>query len=329
MARYGKAMIDDAVRPGTADAVEAALREELAQGEAVAGTIAPILRHLLANDDNALFSDEIVARVRGMVGDVVGQLLDRRAAPDGAGEPREHDPEAVAALTEAMVAGPAFLCHVHALALEWQLTERLQARLALDPVLPPLLQALIASPDPATAALAMQFLAAQARFGQAQRRMRLPLAELPGDLLHVALLSMRALAGADGAADAQAAAAEAAIRADYDEGRSRLGMISRLVTGMGGGAVAALSIGHAGVAIFLSALAIGAGQDRDSIALSTNEAQLARLALALCAAGLKASAIEEQFLAIHPDTTLAEGIDRLGPDRAAALLAAARAFAGS
>jgi hypothetical protein len=100
-------------------------------------------------------------------------------------------------------------------------------------------------------------------------------------------------------------------------------MISRLVTGMGGGAVAALSVGHAGVAVFLSALAIGSGQDRDLVALSTNEAQLARLAVALRAAGLKLTAIEEQVLAIHPDMAVPEGFDRLGADRAAALLALA------
>lgn len=166
----------------------------------------------------------------------------------------------------------------------------------------------------------MQLLAAQARFGQAQRRMTLPLAELPGDLLHGALVAMRTLAGAAPDPDTRAAAAEASIRADYDESRSRLGLVSRLVIGMGGGAVAALSVTHAGVAIFLTALAAGSGQDRDLIALSTNEAQLARLAVALRAAGLKLSAIEEQLFAIHPDTALPEGFDRLGVERAAALL---------
>ena len=66
-------------------------------------------------------------------------------------------------LGEALAGSSALLSHVHSLALEWQLTERLQSRIALDPVLPPLVQALIASPEPATAELAMQFLAAQAR----------------------------------------------------------------------------------------------------------------------------------------------------------------------
>lgn len=323
MVRYGGAMIDDPARPETVNAVEVALRERIAQDEAMAGTIAPILRHLIAHDDNSIFSDEIVARVRGMVGDIASQLIDRQANDgpgiDDRGDIRDEPVEA-ATLAAAIVANPAFLCHLHALALEWQLTERLQARLGLDPVLPPLLQALIESTDPATAESAMQLLAAQARFGQAQRRMTLPLAELPGDLLHSALIAMRTLAGTAAQANARAAAAEAALRADYDESRSRLGLISRLVTGMGGGAVAALSVGHAGVAIFLTALAVGSGQDRDVVALSTNESQLVRFAVALRAAGLKLSAIEEQFLAIHPDIALPEGFERLGVERAAALL---------
>jgi hypothetical protein len=92
---------------------------------------------------------------------------------------------------------------------------------------------------------------------------------------------------------------------------------------MGAGAVAALSIHHAGAAIFLSALGIASGQDRDLATLATSETQRTRLALALCAAGLKPAAIEEQLLALDPDAALPEGLDRLTPDRAAALLAIA------
>jgi len=320
MARYCYAMIDDTARPETVDSVEAVLRERLARDEATAGTIAPILRHLLANEDNSMFSDEIVARVRGMVGDVVRQLLNRQAG-EGPGEPRGHSGQAISAMTDAVIGNSAFLGHVHALALEWQLTERLQQRLGLDPVLAPLLHALIASPEPGTAELAMRFLASQARFCQAQRRMRLPLTELPGDILHLTLIGMRTQAGGEAAVDEHAAMAEMAIRASYDEGGSRLGLLSRLVIGMGGGTVAALSVGHAGVAIFLSALAIAASQDRDLAALSTNEAQLGRFALLLRSAGLKIGAIEEQFFAIHPDIGVPEGLDRLSADRAAALLA--------
>ena len=51
----------------TLESVESMLRAELAQGDAMLSTAAPILRHLLVNDDLALFSDEVVARVRGML----------------------------------------------------------------------------------------------------------------------------------------------------------------------------------------------------------------------------------------------------------------------
>jgi len=313
MLGYGSVMTDAAANPRSTDSVESRLRDALERGDAVIGTVSPVLRHLLASDDSGLFADAILARVRGMIADVARQLVDHM----GGGEENQ------SALVGALMANPAFLTHVHALVLEWQLTERLQAGLALDPVLSPLLQALIASSDQTTAALAMKFLAAQARFGQAQRRMRLPLAELPGDLLHGALVAMRGIAGAEPQADARAAAAEAAIRADYGESRSRLGLISRLVTGMGAGAVAALSIHHAGAAIFLSALGIASAQDRDLATLATSETQRTRFALALCAAGLKPAAIEEQLLALDPDAALPEGLNRLTPDRAAALLAMA------
>jgi len=304
------------------------LREDLAQGDALLGTIPPILRHLLANDDKSVFSDEIIARVRGMLSTLAGQLLapatgtrtDEQAAPV--------DDRLTQQLIAELVANPAFLMHIHALALEWQLTERLQARLSLDPVLTPLVQNLIASPDRDTATLAVNLLASQARFAQTMRRMTLSLGELPGDLLHAALVTLRTVSGNSAEADARAQAAEREIRGNYDEAASRLGLISRLVSGMGGGAVSALSVTHAGVAMFLTALSLASGQDRDMAVLATNEAQAGRLALSLRASGLKAAGIEEQFLSLHPDIVLPDGFDRISADRAAAMLAAAQHFAG-
>lgn len=302
--------------------VEEVLRDELAQGDAVIGTIAPILRHLLANDDHSLFNDEVVARVRGMIDHVARQVLDAVEDAQGAGARHDHGEETIGHVVSALVERSALLGHVHAQALEFQLTERLEVRVALDPVLSPLLQALIASPDSATAASAMALLASQARFIQAQRRMQLPLAELPADLFHAVLQAMRAIE----AEPEVLAAAEKALRTGYDEGRSRLGLMARLVLGMGGGATAALDVGHAGVGLFLTALSLGAGQDRDLTALAAYEGQLARFALALRAAGVRPEAVEGQFLAIHPDVSLPEGFETLGADRAAALLA--RSFAG-
>jgi hypothetical protein len=307
---YGLAMSDAAAPLRISDPVETRLRDALARGDAVLGTVAPVLRHLLASNDSGLFGDATLARVRGMAGDVARQLAEHTGQPD-----------AHADLSAVLIQNPAFLTHFHALVLEGQLTDLLQARLSLDPVLSPLVQALIASPDEATAALAMKFLAAQARFGQAQRRMRLPLNELPGDFLHAALLAMCSVADTQAQQGGHPAAAESAIRSGYHEGRSRLGLAARLISGMGAGAVAALSLHHAGVALFLSALAIMSGQDRDLAALAASETQRTRLALALCAAGLKPAAIEGQLLALDPDAEMPMGLEQLSADRAAVLLA--------
>ena len=311
-----------------AENVEIGLRDELLHGDALIGTIAPILRHLLANDEHSVFSDEIIARVRGMMGDIARQLLNELAVAAGSPDDRDHGPERVAQMVESLVGHAGFLAHIHALALEWQLTERMQARLALDPVLAPLLQALIASSDAGVASSAMALLAAQARFATSQRRMQLPLGELPGDLVHTALLVLRGQAGDDADSQAAAVQAEQALRSRFDESRSRLGLIARIVTGMGGGATAALSITHAGVGIFLSALALASGQDRDMAVLATNEGQLARLALALRTSGLKPQAIEEQFVALHPEVALPNGFEQLSSDQAAALLARSASFPG-
>ena len=313
--------METAANAGRIDSAEEDLRAQLARGDVLAGTVAPVLRHLLANDDNSLFSDEIMARVRGMVSHLARQLLGHHPG-------EEQGEAALSALSDALIANPPLLTHVHAMALEWQLAERLQSSLAIDPILSPLLQALISSPDGETGALAMKFLASQARFCQTQRRMQLALPELPADLLHSALMSLRAISGMDTESDAFASA-ETAIRASYDEGGSRLGLLSRLVTGMGMGALAALSIRHAGVAIFLSALAIGSGQDRDAVVLSTTETQLARLALALRAAGLKPEAVQEELYAMNPGFALPEGFELIGQDRAAAILVAAGGQVGA
>jgi hypothetical protein len=314
-------MIETAAMVGPSDTIETILQGELAGGDAALASVSPVLRHLLASDDASMFGDEVIARVRGMAADLACQLLDALAGAGGEAERCDHPAAELSELTAALVDNGALLGHLHSAAIEYRLAVRLQQRLALDPVLPPLLQTLIASPDADTAARAMQLLAAQARFLQSAKRMQLPLCELPGDLLHAALVAMRTLAGPEPEADSKAARAEASVRAGHDEATSRLGLLARIVTGMGSNAGTALALTDAGVALFVTGLALGSGQDRDLAVLSTNEAQVARLALALRAAGAKPQAIEEQFLALHPDIALPEGFDRLGADRAAALLA--------
>ena len=314
-------MIDQAVPPASTDGVETALREELARGDAMAGTVAPILHHLIAAGDVSVFSEEILARIRAMLADLAAELLDALIGADGR---RAHSPGEVEVVGRALLDNPDLLTHLHGLALEWQLTERLQGRLALDPVVAPLLQGLIASADGEISALARAFFAVQARWCQSQRQMKLPLRELPADLLNIALYTLRTLAGVEPALAERATVVEGEIRRSYDEEATRLGLAARLVVGLGNEAQAALSVAHGGVALFLTALALGSGQERDAAVLSTHEAQLARLALALRAAGLGPSAVEEQFLALHPEIMLPDGFERLASDRAAAILSSRR-----
>ncbi|GGB86457.1 hypothetical protein GCM10011494_00960 [Novosphingobium endophyticum] len=313
---YNRAMIDQAVHQADAPDVETALREELARGDAMARTIPPILRHLIAAEDSTLFSDEILARIRGMLADLAHGLLDAAPERDGGELPAcEAD-----ALTRAFLDNPALLSHLHALALEWQLTERLQLWLAVDPVVSPLLLELASSRDSAAQELATKFLAAQARWCQSQTRMKLSFRDLPGELFQTMLAPLRAHFG-DGAGMAERAAkAEHEFRVSHDESASRLGLASRLVMSMGTGASAGLSVSHAGAALFLTALAQGSGQGRDAVVFSTHKAQLARLALALRIAGLGPRAAERELLALHPDFTPPPGFDSLSADQAAAIL---------
>lgn len=300
------------------ESVEATLRDDLAQGDSVLLTATPILRHLLVNEDQALFGDEIVARVRGMLSDIARQLLYAQAEVARASDRAAYAQVRSEPLVAALANEAALLSHVHAQTIEALLVRKLQKRTGIDPVLSPLLQELVASKDDATASLAMAAITAQARFMQHQQRMALPLGELPGDQFHCAMLAFRQCTGEEkGAANA-----ESQLREAFDESLGRLGLISQLVMRMGRDAPRSLDADHAGMAVFATALAMAAGQPRDVTMLSFSDRQFSRLALALRAAGLKQSAVEEQFLYLHPEVVLPEGFDALRADRAAALLAA-------
>ncbi|WP_343807456.1 hypothetical protein [Alteraurantiacibacter aestuarii] len=293
------------------------LRGELQRGDLVIATTRPILRHLLATSDQSLFSDMVIARVRGMIGHVARQLLFARGQADGVEDLGSYADLREARLTQMLMEDSAFLAHAHAQTLEMQLADQLQRRSGIDLVLSPLLQELAASTDAQMAALSMRVLAEQARFVQQQRRMELPLAELPGDLFHRALLILRTL---DDEADG-AQRTEAGLRDRFDESNSRLGLITRLIMGMGKTAPRALAIDHGGLAVFATALAMASGQDRNLAIYSFGENQIARLALSMRAAGLKPSALEEQILYIHPDISMPAGLDMISGDQAAAMLA--------
>lgn len=295
------------------DAVEAILRGGLAREARALDAVVPVLRHLLGCEAQALVSDAVLARVRGMILDCAGQLLAAAQGRDPATRAPTADQAALDALAERLTGEDALLAHCHALAAESLIAERLQQRHGIDPVLSPLLQELIAAEDPAVASAAMALLAAQSRFMQGQRRMELPLGELPAELFHALLAQV--------AAKAESSAGLARLQAGYDEAASRLGLLARLVAAMRRGALAALALDHAGLALFATAIAAQTRTPRGAAVLACHESQTLRLALLLRAAGLGVPAIEEQIVLAEPLGRLPRGLGDLSPTRAAALLA--------
>lgn len=293
-----------------------ALRQELARGDLALAGVAPVLSHLLASPGQSLISEDILARMRGMLSDIASQLLDAEAA--AAGQPVALGSDRQRELAGRLAASSILVSHVYAIAVECQLSDRLEQTAAIDPVLTPLLQELIASDDNATAEQAMATMSAQARFVQAQRRMDAPLGELPAELFLEALMQWRAAAG--DIDPEQLDRAETSLRTNYDESVSRLGLLTRLVGSFKGGMRAALDLEHAGVALFVTVLARSSGQPRELAILSCHERQTARFSLALRAAGLKAEEIVQQFLLMHRDLTLPHGIGDVPPEEARALL---------
>lgn len=288
--------------------VEATLRKQLAQGDAALSAATPILQRLLAHPDPGLVNDETVARVRGMLSDLARQLLQPQGLAESAPASR------VAELVGVLAESAALLSHLHALAIEGRLADRLEAEAGIDPVLPPLLAGLIAGDDEVLAGAAMAAMSAQASFIEQQRRMALRLGELPADLFAAALGALRGLGNGD--------EVEAPARA-YDEGRGRLSLLTRLVMRTGSNAPGVLDVERAGVGVFLTALALASSQERGLTAMSLASDQPARLVLALRAAGLAPAAVRAQFVHFHPDRSPPAEITDLRADEAAALLASA------
>lgn len=285
------------------EAAEHALREDLARADAALAAAVPVLSHFLANDEPELFSEEVVARVRGMLGHVARQLLETHA--NGAGPPADTTADDDA-LIQRLSGDAALLTHAHALALEGQLLERLQQHGAIDPVLPPLIADLAAHPEGRTAELAMQVLAAQARFMQHYHRMELPLGELPAELFHAAMMQL----GDDAAAQP--------VRDAYAEADGRQSLLTRLAMELDGHV--GLVLQSAGASIFATALALATDRPRELTLTSLATRNAARLAILLRAAGLEPAEVEAQLAPLHPDLAVPAGLASLDAARAAAML---------
>ncbi len=305
-------------------AIETLLQDDLFHADQVMVHMGPILRHLLRNDDSSIFSDEVIARTRGMLADIARQLVQALGEAAGHSDAAAWAREAGPGLADKLAANQALLNHLHMSAVEWQLAEKLQGRLGIDPVLTPLLQDIIASPDHDLAARGMNLLAAQARFGQAIRRMQIPLAELPGDLHQLAVMTMHVYVADDPSGVAAADLAEATLRKAHSDAASRLDLLAYAISATGAKPMATLSLQNAGVALFLTALGMGANLPRETAIMCTTESQMPRLALSLIAAELGREGLIETFCALHPDVALPEGLAHLHPDRAAALLASSQ-----
>ena len=314
---------DAMAEPGWPD--PAALRDALARADAQLELASPVLQHLLTARDHSLFSDSIVARVRGMLVNLAGQFLRVQAEATGERASEQFSERHREALADRFFASSSLVAYCHATALEWQLGLDLESRLGVDPALSPLIQDTVGHEDAEVASAAMAVLAAQTRFVRQGRRMELPLSELDGDLFHEALRIWREYPEND-LSDALTRA-ESRMRADFDEGEGRLALLARLITLLRPQSIDTLNIQTAGVAVFLSALAIRTGQSRTRAVRSTNIGQLVRLALGLRAAGLKAGDVDTQLLLIHPDMARPTELDDLGTREAADWLAAAGARA--
>lgn len=299
-----------------AELAEHPLRAALARGERVHARSAPALQHLLAAPEQSLIEEAVVAQTRGMLADLARQLAEARlrARPVS---PRAHEDMLARLLHDGELRA-----HCQALALEWRLARQLEAEFAIDPVLSPVIEGWVAQADATTGSLAMAALAAQARFAQAQRRMQLPLGELPAELFHAALAASREVFP-DGTSDV-AAQGDAQLRAEYDEANGRLALLDRLVRVSGVQDGRLLDLDQAGVALWLSALAARSGESRERTACAAADPHLGRLLLTLRAAGAAPGEAERQALRVQPEAELPRGLEDIGTREAAQWLTEAQ-----
>ena len=295
------------------------MRRALARADQRLHRATSVLHHLVSAREQALFSDAIVARVRGMLIHLAWQILRVQAEATGEKAREEFAARHGEVLAERFFATPVLISHAHALAVEWELNCDLDERFGLDSVLAPLLQDLIGHADSEIAGAAMAVLTAQTRFVQHQRRMELPLSQLDGECFHAVLAAWRDFA-AEEVSDA-IVRAENRLKSEHDESAARVTLLTRMVAALGDGAAEALNLSRAGVALFLSALAARTGQERGVVALSTLDGQRVRLALCLRAAGLKPADIDAQLLMIDPGMRQSTELDALGTREAAEWLA--------
>ncbi|KEO91511.1 hypothetical protein EH31_02250 [Erythrobacter longus] len=286
--------------------VDAFLRDEMARGNRALRSVAPVIGHMLDSEGPSLFGDAIVARLRGMINDIAAQFVGELPLNP---ENSEMLKALVDVVAQQLASDETVVDHLYSVALEGHLTAKLKQTASIDPVLSPLMQELIASDKPEIAEIAMSTMAAQSRFAQSQNRMEMPVGELPFEVFSRVLDLFEA--APLGAGKHHIDAAIAKLKRAYDEGAGRIGLLARLSSSMHGGAIAALDLSHAGLALFASAMASLTGQPREHAVFACHEAQIVRLALMLKAAGLSAHAIEGQLAVLGGTKPLPDGFAAL------------------
>lgn len=249
------------------------LGDQLAAADRRLADAGACLAACVALGPSRLVDDAIVALTGGLLADLARQLTGG---------------EATAAL---LCAQPALRDHCHALAIEWRVGQALAADRGMDPLLPPLFaQIRHADADPDHAGAVAALLAAELRWHDRMRLMRLPLSDLPADCAQLA----RAVARA-------AATNPASTPEPAPPPPARFALQHRVLAGLGDRAGEALALDRAGLSLFVTALALAAGCMRETVVLALAEDDPLRLALLLRAAGLPRDAALAQMLALRPD----------------------------
>lgn len=298
---------------------DAAVRELIDAATAGRTDLAQQLTAAMGWSDRGLFNDELIARSRGLLLHLAQQLAGAELG-QVAGEAPTNSTDAILA---ALMTEPRLLAYCHALCLEYQLTTRLAREADLDPLLPRLLQEMIASTDEITSNNAASCLAAQMRHLGALERMRLPLEQLPADLLRVALAIGRTASATPEIADA----VEQGVRTRYHEEATRHALFKHLVNRPEYPDKRGWQLEKAGTGLFLAAFAERAELEWVDAASLLPEGQQASFALEALSSGCTRKALSRNLILLHNQAAMPV-ISVLASAGPAQLLAALEAATG-
>ncbi len=196
----------------------AAMGEAAPAPQRVAAVDLNVVRALMAEPGARHFSPKILSMTHNLASGLVTEMAEHQAI---LAQPERQD-----VMTATLLADDGFLVHLYELAIEIDLLDRRAAMMGEDPVLSPGLKSLVANEDSAVAALAVRFVAAQARFVSQSARMQIAAAQLPAQLF-AQLLRLAVLHGSETIGVAIIPEL-ASARAAYDEGATRHALGARL-----------------------------------------------------------------------------------------------------